>query len=562
MSLRIHSIPLPAVSSNYPVQLSKPIFICILLVLLPAFLVNLGIPPFIDDEGNRALVAMEMQWSGNYITPTLHGSYYYNKPPLWNWILSASFWLHGGPSEWAARFPSVLALLGYALTVFALFRQYIGTTRAALAALMLLTCGRIIFWESLLGLIDIFFSWIVFVQLFVIFHFGQRRRWWLMFGSSYVLMSIAFLLKGLPAIAFQGITLVVWLAYSRQFWRLFSIPHIISGVGSVAILSIYYYCYHQYNDLSNVFTTLFVESGKRTAVAYGWLDTLKHIAEFPLQFLYHFLPWSLMIFLLLFRSVRQRVWQQPVVVYAIIIGLANVVLYWLSPNFYPRYILMLLPFAWLVFIQAYPDNVDETIPKWMHITFRIIGYLFLATMLVGSIAPLFVPDAQYVSLLQVKVVAISLTIGAVIWAYRKFPQQQFFILALGLLVFRFGFNLFVLPPRGIVSSKQVTKASSQAFAERWQGESIAVFADNSMEPACSYYLETTFGDIIPRHLSPTSTGQWYIFNPDQYDRRLFHPIIDSFKVRHNHLGYYLLGRPRTVHTDSIKLYTLAPPPGF
>ncbi|MEL7375863.1 MAG: glycosyl transferase, partial [Bacteroidota bacterium] len=63
------------------------------LLLLPALLWNLGIMVFIDDEAIRALVAQEMIWSGDYLVPTMHGDPYLNKPPLWNWILTLSFWL-------------------------------------------------------------------------------------------------------------------------------------------------------------------------------------------------------------------------------------------------------------------------------------------------------------------------------------------------------------------------------------------------------------------------------------------------------------------------------------
>ena len=57
---------------------------------------------FIDDEAIRSLVAQEMLWSGNYVAPTMHGDTYLNKPPLWNWILAISFYLHGEASEWLA----------------------------------------------------------------------------------------------------------------------------------------------------------------------------------------------------------------------------------------------------------------------------------------------------------------------------------------------------------------------------------------------------------------------------------------------------------------------------
>ena len=65
---------------------NKWFYIAAIFLLLPALLINLGILTFIDDEGIRSLVALEMKLSGNYITPTLNGEFYYNKPPLYNWF--------------------------------------------------------------------------------------------------------------------------------------------------------------------------------------------------------------------------------------------------------------------------------------------------------------------------------------------------------------------------------------------------------------------------------------------------------------------------------------------
>ncbi|MBK6947213.1 MAG: glycosyltransferase family 39 protein [Haliscomenobacter sp.] len=104
---------------------------------------------FIDDEAIRALVALEMDLSGNYITPTLHGAFYYNKPPLFNWILLLFFRLSGQFDELTARLPTVLALLGYGLTVFLGFRKQYSLRTGFLAAFTLITCGRILFWDYL-----------------------------------------------------------------------------------------------------------------------------------------------------------------------------------------------------------------------------------------------------------------------------------------------------------------------------------------------------------------------------------------------------------------------------
>ncbi|MEO1712743.1 MAG: hypothetical protein AAFU60_05350, partial [Bacteroidota bacterium] len=63
------------------------LLLLLLVVLLPALCVHLGILTYIDDEAIRALVALEMNLSQDYITPTLSGDLYFNKPPLYNWFL-------------------------------------------------------------------------------------------------------------------------------------------------------------------------------------------------------------------------------------------------------------------------------------------------------------------------------------------------------------------------------------------------------------------------------------------------------------------------------------------
>lgn len=64
------------------------VYIIIFTLLIPALFINLGKMPLSSDEPTRSVVALEMNLSGNYVTPTINGDYYYNKPPLYNWILA------------------------------------------------------------------------------------------------------------------------------------------------------------------------------------------------------------------------------------------------------------------------------------------------------------------------------------------------------------------------------------------------------------------------------------------------------------------------------------------
>ena len=62
----------------------KLLLVVILILCVPAFLLNLGLLAFNEDEAIRALVAYEMLYNGDYIVPTLNGLPYYYKPPVYN----------------------------------------------------------------------------------------------------------------------------------------------------------------------------------------------------------------------------------------------------------------------------------------------------------------------------------------------------------------------------------------------------------------------------------------------------------------------------------------------
>ena len=542
------------------VQLPRWLLISILLLIPLAFLVNLGVQPFIDDEGNRTTVALEMLWSGNFITPTLHGEYYYNKPPLWNWILALSIWLHGQTTEWATRFPSVLALFGFSWTIFRYVRRHFSWERAALVTLMFLTCGRVILWESLLGLIDLTFSWVIFTMIMVLYHESERERWGRMFLLSYLLMAVGFMFKGLPAIAFQGLTVLLVLYYRKAWRQLFSLAHIGSGLLAVGLIAAYYAVYHQYHSLETVFQVLFVESGKRTAVAYGWWDTIKHVLNFPIELSYHFLPWTVLLLFLFRKSLRVKLSENDFVRFCRYALFVNLVIYWLSPNFYPRYILMLVPLGFVQLVHLIPEMKQENDRLYMIV--RILLGLFLLVLTGGSIAPVFVEDTQFITGLVWKSGLVFLLMVGLFVVYWRRPQWQYFLLIAGFLLFRLGFDILALPPRAVDSSAQRLRDSTVEFAERWQGRELYVFLESHMEPANSYYLQRGMDGIVFRKKEGFNQDDFYIYNPMQYDRSLFGPPVDSFVVRHAGHPVYYVGQLRSVEPEEIEAKTIGQRPTF
>ena len=85
---------------------------CILMVIF-VYLSHLGYLPLDieSDEARRALVTGEMVLSGDYITPTINGEPYLNKPPLYNYIVAGYFKMFGNYSMFAFRLQCIVAVL-------------------------------------------------------------------------------------------------------------------------------------------------------------------------------------------------------------------------------------------------------------------------------------------------------------------------------------------------------------------------------------------------------------------------------------------------------------------
>lgn len=504
------------------------LYAAILLLLPPALLIHLGLLAYIDDEAIRALVALEMKLSGNYITPTINGEYYYNKPPLYNWILLLFFNLTGKFNEFSSRLATVISLLGYAATVFYFFKKHYPTKVAFLNAMVLITCGRILFWDSMLGLIDTCFSWVMFGLFMVIYHNFQRKQWWQLFLLSYALTAVGFLMKGLPAIVFQGMTLLVYFTYQRAFKKLFTLPHLVGGLVFVGIVGSYYAVYHQYNALENVFSTLFTESSKRTVTHYGLGRTILHLFTFPLEMTYHFLPWSLLSVYFFRKNVWQKIRQDSFITFNLLTFLANIIVYWTSPEVYPRYLLMLVPLLFSSFLYLHDwQEADKTL------AYRLLMGLFLGLgilLVPASFIPLFLEQTANTPLLYAKVLFLFAATAVLAWLNYQWQQERLLVLVATLLILRIGFNWFVLPDRNQTDPEGKARASAVAIGQKYQNEPLYRYEDTYLEPATSFYLTRERQSIVRKQQNSFPEGLYIILKKDY--PQVKYKKVDELQMRH------------------------------
>lgn len=436
------------------------IYASAILLVIPALFVNLGLQAFNEDEGTRALVALEMELSGNYITPTLLGEFYYSKPPLYNWVLILFFRLFGEYSEWVERLPSVLSLLGYGYTVFYFVKKVYDKRLAFVAGMSVITCGRILFWESFWGLIDITFSWLIFMMFMVIYFSFKKENHLRLFVLSYLLAAITFLLKGLPSIVFLGITLLTIFIYHKKFKRLFCWQHVLGGAVFLFIVGGYYLAYFSQNpnSVEDVFMWLFMESSKRTPLESGIGKTILHLFEFPFEIWSHFIPWSVFAVFFIRRNSLKIVRQQPFLKYCALVFLFNVLIYWISPKIYPRYLIMFPPLVNVIFIVLYYHHQKNSK--------RLIRYVDMFLIIISlliSVAPLFYP---FISLTRdfpfatAKSLILFVGGGLTAFLFIRLREYRLELLVIIFLLLRMQFNWFIIPTRVPESKYTMSKESS------------------------------------------------------------------------------------------------------
>ena len=80
------------------------------------------------DEPRYAWIARAMAQTGDWVTPRLYGSPWFEKPILYYWAAALGFALRL-PAEWAARLPSAIAALAAALAISWLGKKHYGSAQ-------------------------------------------------------------------------------------------------------------------------------------------------------------------------------------------------------------------------------------------------------------------------------------------------------------------------------------------------------------------------------------------------------------------------------------------------
>lgn len=176
-------------------------------------------PLFTPDEGRYSEIAREMVATGDYITPRLNGVAFLDKPALYYWLQASAITLFG-LKEWALRlWPALMGVIGCVSTLMIgrwLFNRHTGW----LAAITLAT-SPIYYGGAHYANLDLEVAVLITLTLYALiaglqFPAGEKTRSHF-FLAAWILAALAFLTKGMIALAFPATITTLWLICSGQF---------------------------------------------------------------------------------------------------------------------------------------------------------------------------------------------------------------------------------------------------------------------------------------------------------------------------------------------------------
>lgn len=188
----------------------------LLAVCAVLFFSLLGDRPLWDiDEGMHAHTSKEMVLTGDWVTPRMNGETFYDKPPLFSWLVALSFLVFGF-SEFAARLPAAVLGTATVLATYALgramFDRMVGLLGGVVLAssLEFLVMSRVVVHD-----ISLAFTVTLSLLLFwLAFHDDDRRRAYLL--GFYVAAGFAVVAKGPLGLVLVGLVVGPWLVVRRR----------------------------------------------------------------------------------------------------------------------------------------------------------------------------------------------------------------------------------------------------------------------------------------------------------------------------------------------------------
>jgi 4-amino-4-deoxy-L-arabinose transferase-like glycosyltransferase len=188
----------------------------LLVAAIPVYFIALGANSIWDaNEAFYVETPRQMVLTGDYVRPSFNAMERFNKPVLSYWVVAGLYHAFG-ISVGVERLGIALGAMGMLLATFLIGRAIGGTPTGVLAALLVASAPRIVFFSRRI-FIDVYITLFMALTLacFVLAErVPHRRRLWL--SLMYVAMALGVLTKGPMAVVLPAAAVGAWLLVERR----------------------------------------------------------------------------------------------------------------------------------------------------------------------------------------------------------------------------------------------------------------------------------------------------------------------------------------------------------
>ena len=463
-----------------------------IVFVLSAFMCIFGIwgVPLLDpDEPVYAETAREMIQFGDFLSPRIFNEYWYDKPPMYYWLVAICQFIFGY-SEFAARLPAALAAVGTAVVVYIGVTGVIHEKAGFWSALVLTSCIQFFY----LGKAAVTDTTLLFFMTSALLCFWQKQYW-----PMYVFMALGTLTKGPIGIVFPGAIIILYLLASGELYELTRM-HFIRGILLYLLICAPWY-YAMYTVHGMVFIETFLGFHNLTR-----FTTPEHASR--VTFWYYFpvvvlglFPWTG----LWLKSVKdsildsriddmQKLWFPHI--WAIFVFLFFTVCKTkLVSYILPMFPAMAIVIGWNISRMIQKHRHNTTYYSWIFSSVILITLLGVGWM----VAPNYLtdmPEAGELSVAGLILGLLTLTIGLgfafVMYSYRDVELGAWLHVLLGGVTMFVAFT-FILP---ILSDRFSVKSMVQAYKANHDTEAT-IYVDKFLRPGFMYYCGKPGKELLP-----------------------------------------------------------------
>ncbi len=323
------------------------------------------------DEPRYAQVAREMFERHDWITPTLGGSPWLEKPVLYYWEAILAYKIFG-VSDWAARLPSAFSATCMVLAIYFFLRRFRPGSQLD-GALMTASCAAMIGFSRAAATDMPLAANLVIALLCWFAFFESRQRRWL--ALSYLFLGLAMLAKG-PVAVVLAVLMLVAFAIARKDFAVIAETIWLPGVVVFLLVASPWYLLVQWRNVE-FFRVFFLE---HNFARFG-TNLYHHRQPFwyylPVMLL-GLAPWVVVTLLAVFDAIRGW-WREgrsvlygedALDVFLIFWLILPVLFFSISQSKLPGYVLPAIPAGTMLVAGNVRRRVsmEQSLPAWLLVT--------------------------------------------------------------------------------------------------------------------------------------------------------------------------------------------------